>query len=210
MPRSGPRHCEFLDGTRRRAGCRAAVYRDTQLAAHAQIHTLERALGDVERERAALEHERDRARLELQRTRDGVDPDPALETDVGFRRARTVLSVLGILAALAMIAGLLPLLSSLVADPLLDAQGLRNFGWHVVHGRGLVGLAAAGFVLMLASPWLVLPWLGRRGLSQTRRWGWTLGVAACALFLPTPLLPLAAFALSVLCSRRVRKVFFHS
>lgn len=186
------------------------MYRDTSLAAHAQIHTLERALADAERERTALEVERDRARLELSRTRDGVDLDPALETDASFRRARSSLAVLGALAAVAMVAGLVPLLSALVADPLLDAQGLRNFGWHVMHGRGLVGLAAAGFVLVLASPWLVLPWLGRRGLIETRRWGWTLSVAACALFVPTPLLPLAAFVLSVLCSRRVRSVFFHS
>ena len=186
------------------------MYRDAHLAAHAQIHSLERELRDVARERAALQHERDRALLELQRTRDGVDPDPALESDVGFRRARAILAVLGVLAALAMLAGLVPLLSSLVADPLPTAQGLRNFEWHLLHGRGLVGLAAAGFVLVLASPWLVLPWLGRRGLTASRRWGWTLSVAGCALFVPTPLLPLAALALSVLLGKRVRKAFFYS
>lgn len=186
------------------------MYRDAHVAAHAQIHSLARELADVERERAALRAERDRALLELQRTRDGVDPDPALETDVGFLRARRVLGVLGVLAALAMLAGLVPLLSALVADPMLDAQGLRNFAWHVLHGRGLVGLAAAGFVLILASPWLVLPWLGRLGLGASRRWGWILSVAGCALFVPTPLLPLAGFALSVLLGKRVRKVFFYS
>lgn len=184
------------------------MYRDAHLARRAHLDTLARELADAEHARERMRAERDRALLELQRTRDGVDPDPALEADPAYRRVRSVLAVLGALAALGMVVALVPLVSSLVAEPLLTSDGLRNFGWHLAHGRGLVGLGATGFVLVLASPWLVLPWLGRRGLSATRRWGWTLSVAGSALFVPTPLLPLAAFALSVLCSRRVRRVFF--
>jgi hypothetical protein len=186
------------------------MYRDAGLATHVQIDSLSRELADAERERQELRAERDRARIELQRVRDGVDPSPELETDTSYRRARTVLGVLSVIAAISMAAAIIPLCSSLVAEPLLDAQGLRNFGWHLAHGRGLVGLAAAGFVLVLSSPWLLLPWLGRRGLCDMRRWGWTLSVAGCALFLPTPLLPLAAFAMSVLLSRPVRSAFFHA
>lgn len=185
------------------------MYRDAGLASHAQIDALSRDLAVLERERAELRDERDRARIELQRVRDGVDPSPALDTNVSYRRARTVLGALAVIAALGMTAAIVPLCSSLVASPLFTSEGLRNFGWHLEHGRGLVGLAAAGFVLVLSSPWLLLPWLGRRGLGQTRRWGWTLSVAGCVLFLPTPLLPLAAFALSVLVSRPVRSTFFH-
>ena len=67
---------------------------------------------------------------------------------------------------------------------------------------------ATGFVVVLCSPWVLLPWLGVRGLDRQRRWGWTLAVAGACIFLPTPALPVAVLALLVLFSARVRRVFF--
>jgi hypothetical protein len=93
-------------------------------------------------------------------------------------------------------------------EMLLDARGLRNFFWSVEHGHGAMALAATGFVAMLGLPWIVMPWLGARGLDRQRRWGWMLAVAACCLFVLSPLLPVAVFALIVLLSPRVRRVFF--
>ncbi len=62
-------------------------------------------------------------------------------------------------AALAIAAGRVPLLSAIIEDPLLTPQGVA---FHILYGHGLIGLAAAGFVIVLASPRLLLPWLSAR------------------------------------------------
>ncbi len=80
--------------------------------------------------------------------------------------------------------------------------------WHLRHGRGWFGLAATVGVLGLGSPWFVMPLLGAHGLRKTRRWGWFLSVGGCALYLPTPFMPVAAVGLGVLLSRRVRRIYF--
>jgi hypothetical protein len=180
------------------------MYRNETLARETQVDALR---GDLAAIRAALE-DAHRARADaiaqLERLRDGVEVDPALETERSYRWLLRGLRALGAIAALAILLGLVPLLSAIIESPLLTMQGVRNFGFHVMHGRGLVGLAAAGFVVVLASPWLVLPLLSARGLGRHRRSGWTIGVVACALFLPTPLLPVAVAGLVTLFSSRVR------
>lgn len=156
----------------------------------------------------ALRLEREALRAELRRLKEGVEHDPELDAHVPYRRMRLSLAACGALAALVLLAGLHHVGAWAVADPMWSMQGLRNFAWHVAHGRGLQGIAAVGFVVVLALPWVALPILGFRGMRQERRWGWLCAVAGATLFLPTPLAPVAIHALAVLLSQRVRKVYF--
>lgn len=189
-------------------GVGAPMYRNETLARETQLDALRGEFAALKAHLAAAEREREEAIARLERIRDGVEVDPALETDPRYRRLLRGLRVLGAVAGLAILIGLVPLLSAILEAPLITAQGVRNFSFHILHGRGLVGLAAAGFVVMLASPWLVLPLLSARGLARHRRSGWTLGVVACVLFLPTPLLPGAVYGLVLLFSNRVKKTYF--
>lgn len=184
------------------------MYRHPQLAAQAQIEALRADLARVSASLETANRGRDDAERALENAREGVEPDPALEHDARYRWARRALIGLGLTGALVAIAGLVPLLGYTVAEPRLDPQGVENFAWHLRHGRGWVGLSATVGVLGLGSPWLVVPVLGAYGLRKTRRWGWFLAVVGCALYLPTPMMPVAALGLGVLLSGRVRRVYF--
>jgi hypothetical protein len=181
------------------------MYRDGHTAEleslRTEVHRKEAARAELLRERAAL-------RAELERLKEGVEPDPLLDDHAPYRRMRLALAALASVASVALCFLLREVLARAVAEPLLSMQGLRNFGWHVVHGRGLLGLGATGFFLIVVLPWVALPLIGRRGLSRDRRWGWLAAVAGAALFIPTPLAPLSAFVLTVLLSKRVRAVYF--
>lgn len=181
------------------------MYRDGQTA---EIETLRNDIARSDAARVALLAQQDALRKELHRIKEGVAPDPALGAHAPYRRMQAVLLVLAVVASVLLTFGLKYVLAWAVADPLFTMQGLRNFGWSVVHGRGIIGIAATGFVLLVTMPWVLLPVLGRRGLKGEHRWGWLSAVAGAALFLPTPLMPLAVFALSVLFSKRVRAVYF--
>lgn len=181
------------------------MYRDGTTA---ELEALRTDLARAEAARAELDRQRTAALAELRRLKEGVRPDEALEREPGYRRMKVGLAALGGVGALALAGSLRPILTWAVAEPLLTAQGVRNFVWHVLHGRGVVGLAAAAFVLLTAAPWAALPFVGRMGLARERRWGWITAVASTVVFLPTPLLPLALMCLSVLLSKRVRAVYF--
>jgi hypothetical protein len=184
------------------------MYRSQSLALTTHVDALRGDLDDLRASLAAAEAARAEALAELERVRDGVELDPDLEKDARYRRLLSGLRVLVVVALLGLVIAIVPLLSALVADPLLTPQGWQNLVFHVVHGRGLVGIAAAGFVVAIASPWIVVPILAVRGLRRHRRAGWMLAVASAWLWLPTPLLPLALWALVTLHSSRIRAVYF--
>ncbi len=184
------------------------MYRDALLAADSQIEALRTRLARSEQEVLRIEEARARAEADLARVREGVDPDPDLHHEPSYRRTRLGLYAL-VLSATALGCIVIRLvLSRWMPDPMFSSPGLRNFAWSVMHGSGIEAIAATGFVAVLVSPWVLAPLIALRGLSLQRRWGWTLAVVACALFLPTPLLPLSAFGMSVLFSQRIRRVFF--
>lgn len=183
------------------------MYRNESLARETQVDALRGDLATLKAELEEAQRARQDALAQLERIRDGVEIDPALESQREYRWLLRGLRALGGVAALGIVIGLVPLLSRIIEAPLLNLQGLRNLQWHLVHGSGLVGVAAAGFIVMLASPWLLIPLLAVRGLVRHRRSGWTLGVIACALFFPTPLLPFAVAGLVTLYSNRVRKSY---
>lgn len=180
------------------------MYRD---GTNAELQALRVDLARTEAARAELARQRADALAELHRMREGIGRDDALATHPPYRRMRLGLLVLGIVGVLTVAVALPYVLTWAVAEPMLDVQGLRNFVWHVRHGRGLVGIAATGFVLALAVPWAVLPLLGRRGLLRERRWGWVAALAGSIVFLMTPALPIAVLCLVVLLSPRVRAVY---
>jgi hypothetical protein len=91
--------------------------------------------------------------------------------------------------------------------PLLSWQGVQNLAFHVLHANGAAGLAACALGLVVAGPWLVLPWVALAGLARGRPWGWRAAMAASVVFLPTPLVPVAAYAIWVLRTPRLRAVF---
>ena len=184
------------------------MYRDALLAADSQIEALRARLARTEADLADATRERERAHTELERLKEGVAPDPALAEESDYRWTRRGLRGLGALALVATAYAVLEVSSRWMPAARLDAAGLRNFVWSVEHGHGVMALAATGFVVVLCSPWVLLPWLGVRGLDRQRRWGWTLAVAGACIFLPTPALPVAVLALLVLFSARVRRVFF--
>lgn len=184
------------------------MYRDALLAADSQIEALRTRLAQTERNLEEIERARQQAEADLVRVREGVDPDPALHDDLSYRRTRLGLIALGLSAVALGCIVIRLVLSRWMPDPMLTASGVRNFAWSVMHGSGVEAIAATGFIGVLVAPWWLAPILALRGLSLQRRWGWMLGVIACCLFLPTPLLPVAAFGISVLLSQRVRRVFF--
>lgn len=184
------------------------MYRDALLAADSQIEALRARLARTEANLADVTRERERAQIELERIKEGVDPDPTLGEESDYRWTRRGLGALGALALIATAYAVLEVVSRWMPAARLDLAGLRNFLWSIQHGQGVMALSATGFVVVLCSPWVLLPWLGVRGLDRQRRWGWTLAVAGACIFLPTPALPVAALALVVLFSRRVRRVFF--
>lgn len=181
------------------------MYRDGTTA---ELQVLRTDLARTEAARVELERQRAAALAELRRLKEGVQPDETLERDPAYRRMRIGLIVLGTVGAIVLLGSLETVSSWAVAEPLWNAQGLRNFYWHIAHGRGLVGLAAAGFVVVAALPWAALPFVARRGLAGDRRWGWIAAVASSAVFVPTPLLPISVLCLAVLFSKRVRAVYF--
>ncbi len=184
------------------------MYRDALLAADSQIEALRTRLARTEADLADTRQERERTLAELERIKEGVDPDPSLAEEPRYAWTRRGLLALGTAAFLAVIAVVRLVLLRWMPDPLPTPVGLRNFAWSVEHGQGVMALSATGFVVVVCLPWVLLPFLGARGLERQRRWGWTLAVAGCAIFLPTPLLPVAAFGLMFLVSQRVRRVFF--
>jgi hypothetical protein len=183
------------------------MYRNESLAQITQIDELRGDLAAMHAAVEASERARADALAELERLRDGVELDPEIEHDRGYRWLVRGLRAFVACAAVGLVLALVPLLCRIVAEPMLTAQGLSNLAFHLQHGRGLIGLAATGFVLVCASPWIVVPWFAVRGLARHRRAGWTLGVAACAMFLVTPLLPLAVVGLQLLYSSRVRRMY---
>lgn len=188
--------------------CLAFMYRDALLAADSQIEALRTRLAHNEQELRRIDEARARAEADLVRVREGVDPDPDLHHEPAYLRTRLGLYALMLSAGAVGVLVIHLVLSRWMPDPRFDLTGLRNFAWSVLHGGGIEGIAATGFIAVLLSPWLLAPLLALRGLSLQRRWGWMLAVVACALFLPTPLLPFSVFGLSVLFSKRIRRVFF--
>jgi hypothetical protein len=184
------------------------MYRDSLLAADSQIEALRARLARTEADLADTRRDRARAVGELERIKEGVDPDPSLADEPRFVWVMRGLFVLASVASIGLALAVREVCVRWMPDPMLSAQGLRNFVWSVAHGKGVMTLAAVGFVALVGMPWVLLPVVGARGLGRQRRWGWTLAVAGCCLFLPTPLLPVAAFGLVVLLSQRVRRVFF--
>lgn len=183
------------------------MYRNETLAQVTHIDALREDVAQLRARLDEAQHAKERALAQLERIRDGVEVDPALETEPSYRRLLGGLGFAGTLAAIAIAVGLVPLLSRIVAAPLWSAQGVRNLWFHLEHGNGVVALAAAGFAIVVASPWLVIPLLAARHLHHHRRAGWTLGVVACVLYLPTPLLPFAVYGLVLLYSSRIRKAY---
>jgi len=181
------------------------MYRDGQTA---EIESLRNDVARNDAARAELLRQQVALRAELHRLKEGVEPDATLGRHVPYQRMQKVLLALAIVASIALTLGLRHVLAWAVAEPLMTMQGVRNFGWSVMHGRGVLGIAATGFALTITMPWVLLPVLGRRGLTGDHRWGWLSAVAGAALFVPTPLMPLAVFALSVLFSKRVRAIYF--
>ena len=184
------------------------MYRDALLAADSQIETLRTRLSRAEADLADTRRERERTLAELERIKEGVDPDPTLAEESRYAWTRRGLLALGTVAVIAIGALVRWVLARWMPDPLPTPAGLRNFAWSVEHGQGVMALAATGFVIVICMPWVLLPFLGASGLERQRRWGWTLAVAGCVAFLPTPMLPIAAFGLAFLVSQRVRRVFF--
>jgi hypothetical protein len=195
-------------GTDTSERCLDCMYRDALLAADSQIEALRTRLARSEEEVARIAEARARAEADLVRVREGVDPDPSLHHDRSYKQTRMGFYAL-VLCSLILFCVVIELvLSRWMPDPMLSLSGLRNFAWSVQHGGGIEAIAATGFIAVLLSPWLLSPLLALRGLSLQRRWGWMLGVVACCLFLPTPLLPFSTYGLTVLFSKRVRSVFF--
>ena len=186
------------------------MYRDALLAADSQIEALRTRLARTEADLADTRQERERTLAELERIKEGVDPDPTLAEEARYAWTRRGLLALGTAACVAVVAILRLVLARWMPDPMPSAAGLRNFAWSVENGQGVMALAATGFVVVVCMPWVLLPFLGAHGLERQLRWGWTLAVVGCVLFLPTPLLPIAAFGLAFLVSQRVRRVFFSS
>jgi hypothetical protein len=184
------------------------MYRDALLAADSQIEALRTRLARTEAALTDAQEERERTLAELERVKEGVDPDPTLAEEARYEWTRRGLWALGTVASIAVVAVARWVLSQWMPDPMPTPTGLRNLAWSVEHGQGVMALAATGFVVVVCLPWVILPFLGASGLERRRRWGWTLAVAGCVLFLPTPMLPVAAFGLAFLVSQRVRRVFF--
>lgn len=71
--------------------------------------------------------------------------------------------------------------------------------------KNVFALGAVGFLLLTLM--LVVGWIGQ-GLSSGTKGGWNASIALSFLSIPTPLLPLAAFALYELFDRALRDRFF--
>ncbi len=184
------------------------MYRHDRVAAHAQIDCLRAQVGDLDARLAEAERARAAAEAESERLREGIGDDPELLSAPSYRRVQLGLRGIGAIGGAAFLVGASWLLAVRIADPLWTIQGLRNLWFHVRFGDAIETFAIAGGLALLLSPWLALPWIGAIGLRRQRRWGWTLAVVAAVLYLPTPLMPVAALALAVLTSGRVRALFF--
>ncbi len=184
------------------------MYRAQQLAARANIDSLRSDVGERARRFADAEARFRASEAELDRLREGIGDDPDLLEDRRYRWTQTGLRALGAIGLAGLLVGLVPLFHRFFGEPYLTWQGVVNLGFHFRDGDGFAGLASAGAVLMLASPWLVLPWLGAIGLRRQRRWGWALANIGALLYLPTPLMPLSILAMMVLWSGRVRALYF--
>lgn len=184
------------------------MYRHDRVAAHAHIECLQTRVGDLADELAAAKAAGLRAESEVERLREGIGDDPDLVDDVQYRRTQRGLRLIGLTGLVCFITGVSWLLAHRIGPPMWSWQGVENFWFHVTYGDALSSLAMSGGIAVLLSPWLVLPWLGAIGLRRQRRWGWVLGVVGALLFLPTPLMPVAAYTLTVLFSGRVRALYF--
>jgi hypothetical protein len=184
------------------------MYRDALLAADSQIEALRTRLARTEAALDDARRAREQTLADLDRIKEGVDPDPTLAEESRYVWTRRGLLTLGTVASIAVVALVRLVAARWMPDPMPSPTGVRNLAWSVANGHGVMALAATGFVVVLGMPWVLLPFLGASGLERRRRWGWTLAVAGCVLFLPTPMLPIAAFGLAFLVSQRARRVFF--
>ncbi len=184
------------------------MYRHDTVAAHAHIECLQTRVGEITGELAAAERARHLAEVELDRIREGIGDDPDLPDDIQYLRTQTGLRLLGTVGLVGFVAGIAALFADRIADPLWSWRGVQNLWFHIQYGDALTSLAIAGGIGLCAWPWLVIPWLGAVGLRRLRRWGWALAIVGALLYLPTPAMPIAAYALMVLFSGRVRALYF--
>lgn len=172
----------------------------------ARLEVTERALSVRDREAAAAERALTDARERLARLRDGVAEEDDLDA-VGFLHNVRALQVTALLGLLCALCAAFFFAGSYFPEPQLSLEGLRNAAWIVRHKEGVVGLAGAAAILVLGSPWAVLPFVGAVGLSRRRRWGWLISMVAALLYLPTPAFPLSLVVLRHLAGADVRSVF---
>jgi hypothetical protein len=183
------------------------MYRHALLAADSQNEALRARLVRIEADLARARREHERALLELERVRDGVDPRTSPLDEPRFRWMRRSVQLLGVGDAAAGWALVRAAAARWLPDLLPSPWGLRNLAWSLEHGHVAPGLLATALVASICLPWIALPLLASYGLARGRRWGYLLAVAVSGLSLLTPMLPVAAFALFVLSSRRVRATF---
>ncbi len=183
-------------------------YRDTGLALHLRVDSLDR---ELERTRARAEAaERARAQVEerLARLQDGVAETDDLD-ELGLRRWGRALRGLALAGILGALIGAIVFAAAYFPEPHLSLQGIRNLAWIVRNGVGTKGLLGAFAIVVACAPWFLLPWIGARGLLQRRRRGWYASVIACVLWLPTPLIFVSVYSLARLFRPSTLQVFFH-
>lgn len=143
------------------------MYRHDRVAAHAHIECLRTRVGELAARLEASERERARSEAALDRLREGIGHDPGLPADRQYRFTLHGLRILGVMGLCGVAAVLVPLFLRTFEDPLLSWQGVLNLAYHFREGDGFFGLASAGAIVALGSPWLALPGSARSGCAAS-------------------------------------------
>lgn len=183
------------------------MYRADEEALRARLEVTERALAERARRAAEAERALAETRERLARLRDGVAEEDDLDAG-GLGRYVRALQGAGVVGLGGAVVAAVLFAATYFPSPDLTLDGVRNAAWIVRHEEGLVGLSGAAAILVLASPWAVLPIAGAVGVARRRRWGWLVSIVAALLFLPTPAFPMSLLVLRHLFSARIRQVFF--
>ncbi len=182
-------------------------YRDSHFALQLRARALDHELAAAQRRALASEEAQRDLAERLERMRDGVAEEDSLE-ERGLRRWRAALHCLALVGLATAATSAAIFMMAYFPEPNFSWQGVRNAVWVVRDDA--VGLLGGCAILVLGTPWFAIPWLGSVGLRKRRRWGWLMSVIACLLWLPTPLFPLPAYALTRLFRFDTRRVFFDS